>query len=102
MTASSGTRTFQVCSLNLKSPAHSGSTSLQECYGFHRLDGRKTIVNVGSVGSRAMVTRACYALVDGWDMTFRRVEYDVDATVRKIYGIPELDNFLGDRLREGR
>ena len=32
----------------------------------------------------------------------RRVPYDVDATARKIYAIPELDNFLGDRLRQGR
>ncbi len=74
-----------------------------ECFGFYRLDGRKTIVNVGSVGQpRDGDWRAGYVLVDGWDITFRRVEYDVDATVRKIYAIPELDNFLGDRLREGR
>jgi hypothetical protein len=30
------------------------------------------------------------------------VSYDLDKTVEKIYAIPELDNFLGDRLREGR
>ena len=33
---------------------------------------------------------------------FRRVEYDVDKTIKKIYDIPDLENFLGDRLREGR
>ena len=61
------------------------------------------LVNVGSVGQpRDGDWRACYVLVDGWDITFRRVEYDVDATVAKIYAIPELPNFLGDRLREGR
>jgi diadenosine tetraphosphatase ApaH/serine/threonine PP2A family protein phosphatase len=77
--------------------------SPEELPGFYRLDGRKTIVNVGSVGQpRDGNWRACYALVEGWDITFRRVEYDVDATVAKIYAIPELDNFLGDRLREGR
>jgi diadenosine tetraphosphatase ApaH/serine/threonine PP2A family protein phosphatase len=75
----------------------------QECWGFYRLDGRKTIVNVGSVGQpRDQDWRACYALVDGWDVTFRRVEYDVDATVRKVHATPDLDDFLGDRLREGR
>lgn len=75
----------------------------EELPGFYRLDGRKTIVNVGSVGQpRDGDWRACYVLVDGWDVTFRRVEYDVDATIRKIYAIPELDDFLGDRLREGR
>jgi hypothetical protein len=30
------------------------------------------------------------------------VEYDIDKTVQKIYAIPDLDNFLGDRLRDGR
>jgi diadenosine tetraphosphatase ApaH/serine/threonine PP2A family protein phosphatase len=68
-----------------------------------RLDGRKTIVNVGSVGQpRDGDWRACYVLLDGWDVTFRRVEYDVEATIRKMHAIPELERFLGDRLREGR
>jgi hypothetical protein len=30
------------------------------------------------------------------------VDYDVETTIRKIYAIPALENFLGDRLREGR
>jgi hypothetical protein len=33
---------------------------------------------------------------------FVRVMYDVDATVRKVEQIPELDNFLGTRLLDGR
>ena len=33
---------------------------------------------------------------------YRRVEYDIDTTIKKIYAIPELENFLGDRLRDGR
>jgi diadenosine tetraphosphatase ApaH/serine/threonine PP2A family protein phosphatase len=71
--------------------------------GFWRLDGRKTIVNVGSVGQpRDGDWRACYVLLDGWDVTFRRVEYDWQKTRDKIYAIPELENFLGDRLGEGR
>jgi diadenosine tetraphosphatase ApaH/serine/threonine PP2A family protein phosphatase len=77
--------------------------SPDECGGVHHLDHRKAIVNVGSVGQpRDGDWRACYALVDGLTVTFRRVEYDVDATVQKVYANPELDNFLGDRLREGR
>jgi diadenosine tetraphosphatase ApaH/serine/threonine PP2A family protein phosphatase len=77
--------------------------SPNECNSFYRLDGRKTIVNVGSVGQqRDTDWRACYVIVDGLDVTFRRVEYDVDTTIAKIHAIPELDNFLGDRLREGR
>ncbi len=74
-----------------------------EIHDFWRFDGRKAIVNVGSVGQqRDGDWRACYVTVEGWDVTFHRVEYDVDATVAKIYALPELDNFLGDRLREGR
>ena len=33
---------------------------------------------------------------------FHRVPYDLETTISKIYDIPELDNFLGDRLRDGR
>jgi hypothetical protein len=33
---------------------------------------------------------------------FRRVEYPFEQTIAKIYDIPDLDNFLGDRLRDGR
>ncbi len=70
---------------------------------FWRFDGRKTILNVGSVGQpRDHDPRGCYVTVDGWDVMWHRVPYDVDTTVAKIYAIPELDNFLGDRLREGR
>ncbi|WP_145035170.1 metallophosphoesterase family protein [Caulifigura coniformis] len=33
---------------------------------------------------------------------YRRIPYDFEKTIAKIYAIPELDNFLGDRLRDGR
>ncbi|GIT31841.1 MAG: hypothetical protein Ct9H300mP1_38870 [Planctomycetaceae bacterium] len=33
---------------------------------------------------------------------FQRVEYNLEATAEKIYATPDLDNFLGDRLRDGR
>jgi diadenosine tetraphosphatase ApaH/serine/threonine PP2A family protein phosphatase len=69
----------------------------------HQLDGRKTLCNVGSVGQpRDGDWRACYVLLDGETIYYRRVEYDVNATIEKIYAVPELENFLGDRLREGR
>jgi diadenosine tetraphosphatase ApaH/serine/threonine PP2A family protein phosphatase len=69
----------------------------------HRLDHRKMLCNVGSVGQpRDGNPRACYVLLDADTVRFRRVEYDVDATVKKIYAIPDLDKFLGDRLRDGR
>jgi diadenosine tetraphosphatase ApaH/serine/threonine PP2A family protein phosphatase len=68
-----------------------------------RLDGRKTVVNVGSVGQpRDGDWRACYVLLDGWDVTFRRVEYDVEATIAKLRTDPDTPGYFGDRLREGR
>ena len=70
------------------------------CY---RLDGRKAFINVGSVGQpRDGDWRACYVLVDDEAVYYRRVEYDVESTIQKIYDIDDLDNFLGNRLREGR
>jgi diadenosine tetraphosphatase ApaH/serine/threonine PP2A family protein phosphatase len=67
------------------------------------LDERRALCNVGSVGQpRDGDPRACYVLLDGKTIRYRRVEYDVDATAKKIYAVPELDRFLGDRLRSGR
>jgi predicted phosphodiesterase len=71
-------------------------------YAF-KLDGHKTLINVGSVGQpRDRDWRACYVLLDGDTVYFRRVEYDVQTTIRKIKDIDDLDDFLGDRLRDGR
>ncbi|MCS6850796.1 MAG: metallophosphoesterase [Gemmataceae bacterium] len=69
----------------------------------YQLDGRKTLCNVGSVGQpRDGDWRACYVLFDGQTIRYQRVEYDIETTIKKIYAIPELENFLGDRLRDGR
>jgi diadenosine tetraphosphatase ApaH/serine/threonine PP2A family protein phosphatase len=69
----------------------------------YNLDNRKTLCNVGSVGQpRDGDWRACYVLLDDKTIYYRRVEYDIETTIKKIYAIPELENFLGDRLRDGR
>ncbi len=69
----------------------------------YRLGEEKAMINVGSVGQpRDGDARACYVIVDGDLVRFRRVDYPVEETVRKIYDVPDLDNFLGDRLRDGR
>jgi predicted phosphodiesterase len=63
----------------------------------------KLMVNVGSVGQpRDSDNRSCYAIIDENKILFRRVEYDFTVTAQKIYDEPDLDNFLGDRLKEGR
>lgn len=35
-------------------------------------------------------------------ITFRRLTYDFEKTIHKIYAISDLEPFLGDRLRQGR
>jgi len=71
-------------------------------YVYH-ITSKKTILNVGSVGQpRDNDPRACYALFDGSTVRWVKLTYDFETTIRKIYAIPELDNSLGDRLREGR
>jgi predicted phosphodiesterase len=77
--------------------------SPEEIDSEYRLGNEKTMINVGSVGQpRDGDPRACYVLIDDDMIRFRRVEYPIEETVEKIHAIPELDNFLGDRLREGR
>jgi len=35
-------------------------------------------------------------------INYRRLPYDFEKTIKKIYAVPELEPFLGDRLRQGR
>jgi len=61
------------------------------------------LCNVGSVGQpRDGDWRSCYALFDGAEVRFRRIEYDVETTINKMRAVPELAGFLADRLRLGR
>ena len=78
-------------------------TDLGGVYKFN--DDERVIVNPGSVGQpRDMDPRASYAILDEEEMNveFHRLDYDVESVARKIYAIPELNNWLGDRLLEGR
>lgn len=95
----------------------------------YTLGDGKVLVNVGSVGQpRDGDPRACYVILDdglppgaaqpaaGDDegtgehvapvgpvkLTYRRLPYDFETTIKKIYDVPELEPFLGDRLRQGR
>jgi len=64
---------------------------------------RKALVNVGSVGQpRDRDNRASYVVVEPRAIRFVRVPYDYEATIRKVMPIPEIDDYLGIRLREGR
>lgn len=68
----------------------------------YKLDQKQAIVNVGSVGQpRDHDPRACYVVVDDDLVRWRRVAYDVDATVAKIHevGLPKA---LAERLQNGK
>lgn len=63
----------------------------------------KAIINVGSVGQpRDRDSRTSYVFIEGNEVNFVRLDYDHKATAAKIYAIPELDDFEGDRLADGR
>lgn len=82
----------------------------------------KAIINVGSVGQpRDRDPRLCFAVFfekgeapQGYEppemdddeycttLEFVRLEYDVEKAARRIFDTPELDDFLGTRLFEGR
>jgi predicted phosphodiesterase len=69
----------------------------------YELNDQKIMVNVGSVGQpRDGDPRSSYVILDGNQVEFRRVGYDPKVTRQKIYDEPNLDNYLGDRLIEGR
>ena len=75
----------------------------EECDYEYRLTGEKVMVNVGSVGQpRDGDSRACYVILNDEMVIFRRVEYPVEQTIEKIYAEQDLENMLGDRLRDGR
>ena len=63
------------------------------------------IINPGSVGQpRDLDPRSSYAILDDEAsmVEFFRLDYDIEAVREKIHAIPELSNWLGDRLLEGR
>ncbi len=77
--------------------------SPEEIHYEYRLGEQKTMINVGSVGQpRDNDPRACYVVLEDEVVRFRRVDYPFEKTIQKIYDTPELDNFLGDRLRDGK
>lgn len=77
--------------------------SPREVDNSYQLNSQKLMINVGSVGQpRDSDPRSSYVVLDGDHVQFRRVEYDCQRTRQKILEIPELDDFLGDRLLEGR
>ncbi|MBT4529979.1 MAG: metallophosphoesterase [Phycisphaerae bacterium] len=74
-------------------------------YSFSYKDEEKFIINPGSVGQpRDLDPKLSYAVLDDkkYTVDFYRLDYDIDSVRDKIYAIPDLSNWLGDRLLEGR
>jgi len=70
---------------------------------FRFVESEKAVVNVGSVGQpRDHDPRACYTVFSPGRCEFVRVAYDIAATADKIRAIPQLADWLGERLFEGR
>ncbi|MBN1851706.1 MAG: metallophosphoesterase family protein [Pirellulales bacterium] len=75
----------------------------EDIHDVYEIGDPKFMVNVGSVGQpRDGNNQSCYAVQEDNRVLFCRVEYDVGATADKIYRTLDLDDFLGDRLKEGR
>jgi diadenosine tetraphosphatase ApaH/serine/threonine PP2A family protein phosphatase len=71
-------------------------------YEFKAEKGKKYVINVGSVGQpRDRDVRASYVIWDDRNFIWRRVEYDVAATARKIRALKDLDDYNADRLEQG-
>jgi diadenosine tetraphosphatase ApaH/serine/threonine PP2A family protein phosphatase len=80
--------------------------------GYKFRAGEKAVINVGSVGQpRDMDPRASYVVIHEPDengngvlgrVEFVRVAYNIDATANKIRAVPELSDWLGERLYDGR
>jgi len=71
--------------------------------GFTLPEGKRAIVNVGSVGQpRDGDPRACYVTMDSGVVMFHRVSYAVAKTCEKIEAAGKLPLFLASRLKEGK
>jgi len=63
----------------------------------------RALVNVGSVGQpRDGDPRLSYAIYDGTNVSFVRLEYDVAAAQRDIRAVSDLPAYLAERLEKGQ
>ena len=82
---------------------HAAPEKLGGAIDLKKLGDRKVLINVGSVGQpRDGDPRLSFVTFDGSVVRFHRLDYDFKTTVEKIYAIPQIPNFLGDRLLVGR
>jgi diadenosine tetraphosphatase ApaH/serine/threonine PP2A family protein phosphatase len=85
----------------------SGKFLLPSEIGMQWSVNERAIVNIGSVGQpRDGDPRSSFVTYDGdgtgGTVRFHRLAYDVDTTMQKIRAIPDLPDYLADRLAQGR
>jgi len=79
-----------------------GAQTGKDCNWHTPLGHDKSIISVGSVGQpRDGDPRACYVIVNGAMIEWRRVEYDLQTTISKIEGMTRKTPHLADRLLRG-
>ena len=72
-------------------------------YSYKFREREKAVINVGSVGQpRDRDPRSAYGILYDDRVEFVRLEYDIAAVVKKIEHIPDLSDFFGQRLLDGR
>jgi diadenosine tetraphosphatase ApaH/serine/threonine PP2A family protein phosphatase len=77
--------------------------SPDELGGKFEISDEKAIINVGSVGQpRDRDPRSSFAILTDTHVEFVRIPYDFETTISKVEDNPDLDDFLGTRLRDGR
>jgi predicted phosphodiesterase len=82
---------------------HISPEKVNHAIDLRKLGDRKVLINVGSVGQpRDGDPRLSFVTFDGHIVRFVRLDYDFGVTAGKIYDIPVLPRFLGDRLLVGR
>jgi len=69
----------------------------------YQVGEKKVLINVGSVGQpRDGDPRSSYVIFDGERVTFIRLAYDIESAASAIREVPELPDYLADRLAVGR
>ena len=84
-------------------PRQGGYLSPAKIDGVYQPNGDQALINIGSIGQpRDGDTRSSFVTYDGETVRFHRLEYDYHSTMAKIRAIPELPDYLADRLAQGR
>ena len=72
-------------------------------YDLGDLERVRALVNIGSVGQpRDGDPRLSYVVFDGQNLTFVRLEYPVALAQERIRSVPELPDYLAERLAKGQ